>query len=53
MAVSFKKYLKKQIKMLEEFTIFLKDDELEHLNSLKNEHDVEAYIRQILDKYLG
>lgn len=44
-------YLKYRVKLLErDFKISPRKDELDHLRSLKNEHQIDAAIRRIIDE---
>lgn len=49
--MSLADYLKHRVKLLErDFKISPRKDEMDHLRSLKNEHQIDAAIRRIIDE---
>lgn len=46
--MSIKQYIKEKKKILRDFCITLTKEQNDHINSLKTEHDVDAYVRDLL-----
>jgi hypothetical protein len=46
-------YIDEKIKILKDFGIFLKPDELSHIRGLKTEISVDNYARMFIERKLG
>lgn len=47
-----KSYCKEKRRFLKQFAIYLKDEEFDHMLSLKTEVAIDNYCKSLMDKYL-